>query len=141
MQPRQVLVLGLVLLVLRRGDAAFDYGLALTKSLLYFEAQRSGRLPTDQRVQWRDDSALTDGNDANVRYIFPGDSLYLRLNCKHYLKCYLLVLDFAFLANKLIVYLCNVLENRRGKIETNFVHKYVNDTLQLIHFFFFLHAI
>ncbi|KAL8145525.1 endoglucanase 11-like [Apium graveolens] len=40
---------------------AFDYGEALTKSLLYFEAQRSGRLPYNQRVPWRDHSGLTDG--------------------------------------------------------------------------------
>ncbi|XP_077217123.1 glycosyl hydrolase 9B8 [Tasmannia lanceolata] len=39
----------------------FDYGDALTKSLLYFESQRSGRLPYNQRVTWRDHSGLTDG--------------------------------------------------------------------------------
>ncbi|KAE8664815.1 Endoglucanase 11 [Hibiscus syriacus] len=33
---------------------AFDYGDALTKSLLYFESQRSGRLPYNQRgLSWR----------------------------------------------------------------------------------------
>lgn len=31
--------------------AAIDYGQALTKSLLYYEAQRSGKLPPNQRVQ------------------------------------------------------------------------------------------
>nr|QCQ73718.1 endo-(1,4)-beta-D-glucanase [Litchi chinensis] len=41
-----------------------DYGSALTKSLLYYEAQRSGKLPPNQRVQWRADSALNDGSDA-----------------------------------------------------------------------------
>ncbi|KAB1202595.1 Endoglucanase 11 [Morella rubra] len=40
---------------------AFDYADALTKSLLYFESQRSGRLPYNQRVTWRDHSGLTDG--------------------------------------------------------------------------------
>lgn len=45
---------------------SFDYGVALTKSLLYFEAQRSGKLPSNQRVQWRGDSALSDGKDAGV---------------------------------------------------------------------------
>ncbi|OEL19870.1 Endoglucanase 15 [Dichanthelium oligosanthes] len=40
-----------------------DYRAALANSLLYFEGQRSGRLPADQRVQWRGDSALADGSD------------------------------------------------------------------------------
>ena len=50
--------------------AAIDYGQALTKSLLYFEAQRSGKLPAQQRVQWRGDSALKDGSDAGVSPIY-----------------------------------------------------------------------
>ncbi|CAO2829897.1 unnamed protein product [Amaranthus hypochondriacus] len=44
----------------------FDYGDALSKSLLYFEAQRSGRLPYNQRVSWRHHSALTDGLQQGV---------------------------------------------------------------------------
>ncbi|KDP30800.1 hypothetical protein JCGZ_13743 [Jatropha curcas] len=44
----------------------FDYADALTKSLLYFEAQRSGRLPYNQRVTWRDHSGLTDGLEQGV---------------------------------------------------------------------------
>jgi endoglucanase len=40
-----------------------NYGTALSKGLLYFEAQRSGKLPSDNRVPWRADSCLTDGND------------------------------------------------------------------------------
>lgn len=45
---------------------AFDYADALSKSLLYFEAQRSGRLPYNQRVTWRDHSGLTDGLEEGV---------------------------------------------------------------------------
>lgn len=67
MKVSSLLLLGLLILLLRRGDATFDYGQALTKSLLFFEAQRSGELPKDQRVQWRADSGLKDGNDASVR--------------------------------------------------------------------------
>ncbi|XWS65745.1 hypothetical protein CRYUN_Cryun05aG0139600 [Craigia yunnanensis] len=48
------------------GAVSVDYGTALTKSLLYYEAQRSGKLPSDQRVKWRGDSALKDGSDANI---------------------------------------------------------------------------
>ncbi|WOK92634.1 endoglucanase 7 [Canna indica] len=46
--------------------AALDYKEALSKSLLYFEAQRSGRLPYDQRVSWRGHSGLTDGLEQGV---------------------------------------------------------------------------
>lgn len=45
---------------------AFDYADALSKSLLYFESQRSGRLPYNQRVSWRDHSGLTDGLEQGV---------------------------------------------------------------------------
>lgn len=45
---------------------AFDYSDALKKSLLYFESQRSGRLPYNQRVTWRDHSGLTDGLEQGV---------------------------------------------------------------------------
>ncbi|CAL5060648.1 unnamed protein product [Urochloa decumbens] len=43
--------------------SAFNYADALDKALLFFEAQRSGKLPPGQRVTWRGDSALTDGSD------------------------------------------------------------------------------
>ncbi|KAG0713792.1 Endoglucanase 16 [Chionoecetes opilio] len=36
---------------------------ALCMSYVFYEAQRSGKLPNDQRVTWRGDSALNDGND------------------------------------------------------------------------------
>uniref|UniRef100_A0A2N9F1G4 Endoglucanase n=1 Tax=Fagus sylvatica TaxID=28930 RepID=A0A2N9F1G4_FAGSY len=58
--------LSLCIFLLVHGVASVEYGEALTKSLLYFEAQRSGKLPSNQRVQWRGDSALTDGSDAGV---------------------------------------------------------------------------
>ncbi|CAL1407183.1 unnamed protein product [Linum trigynum] len=45
---------------------AIDYADALTKSLLYFESQRSGRLPYNQRISWRDHSGLTDGLEQGV---------------------------------------------------------------------------
>jgi hypothetical protein len=44
----------------------YDYGDALMRSLLYFEGQRSGKLPTQQRVTWRGNSGLSDGNSAGV---------------------------------------------------------------------------
>ncbi|EES04405.1 endoglucanase 4 [Sorghum bicolor] len=50
------------------GVAAFNYADALDKALLFFEAQRSGKLPPRplQRVTWRGDSGLSDGSAAGV---------------------------------------------------------------------------
>ncbi|XP_010943262.1 endoglucanase 11 [Elaeis guineensis] len=59
----------LLLLLLHRpvaARAAFDYRDALSKSLLYFEAQRSGHLPYNQRISWRGHSGLTDGLEQGV---------------------------------------------------------------------------
>ncbi|KAL3844293.1 hypothetical protein ACJIZ3_001696 [Penstemon smallii] len=46
--------------------ADFDYQDALTKSIIFLEAQRSGKLPKNHRPSWRGDSALQDGKLANV---------------------------------------------------------------------------
>ncbi|KAF6143740.1 hypothetical protein GIB67_041244 [Kingdonia uniflora] len=43
-----------------------DYSEALTKSILFFEGQRSGKLPPNQRLAWRGDSALSDGSSYHV---------------------------------------------------------------------------
>ncbi|KAL8167822.1 hypothetical protein V2J09_009321 [Rumex salicifolius] len=43
-----------------------NYRDALTKSLLFLEAQRSGKLPPNNRIPWRGDSGLDDGKEANV---------------------------------------------------------------------------
>jgi len=43
-----------------------DYGQALSKSILFFEAQRSGYLPSSQRVKWRGHSGLNDGKASGV---------------------------------------------------------------------------
>ncbi|MFF0243341.1 glycoside hydrolase family 9 protein [Streptosporangium sandarakinum] len=45
---------------------AFAYGDALQKSIWFYEAQQSGRLPSWNRVGWRGDSALNDGKDAGL---------------------------------------------------------------------------
>ncbi|KAK9055315.1 hypothetical protein SSX86_026397 [Deinandra increscens subsp. villosa] len=65
-------------------NARFNYKEALTKSIIFLEAQRSGKLPPHHRPPWRGDSALEDGKtvgvdlvggyyDAgdNVKYGFP----------------------------------------------------------------------
>ncbi|KAJ6821813.1 endoglucanase 6-like [Iris pallida] len=60
----QFLLLGLV--VVPSAWAGHDYGKALSKSILFFEAQRSGYLPGDQRVTWRANSGLHDGKASGV---------------------------------------------------------------------------
>lgn len=47
-------------------SSAYDYGDALVKAILFFEGQRSGKLPSRQRVKWRGDSALSDGHTEKV---------------------------------------------------------------------------
>ncbi len=44
----------------------FNYGEALQKAILFYDAQRSGKLPDDNRVKWRGDSGLNDGADVGV---------------------------------------------------------------------------
>ena len=41
-------------------DMKYNYAEVLQKSILFYEAQRSGRLPADNRIPWRGDSALQD---------------------------------------------------------------------------------
>ncbi|KAL0283812.1 UNVERIFIED_CONTAM: Endoglucanase [Sesamum angustifolium] len=58
-------------------DAGYED--ALSKGILFFEGQRSGKLPATQRVQWRADSALSDGSLENVSlsggYYDAGDNV------------------------------------------------------------------
>ncbi|XVE63906.1 hypothetical protein DITRI_Ditri07aG0058700 [Diplodiscus trichospermus] len=64
--------------------ASQNYGDALSKCILFFEGQRSGKLLSNQRVHWRKDSAFSDGSDVgmdlaggyydagdNVKFNFP----------------------------------------------------------------------
>nr|AFK49805.1 beta-1,4-glucanase 1 [Cryptocercus punctulatus] len=55
----------------------YDYGSVVRASLLFYEAQRSGKLPSDQKVTWRKDSALKDkgqnGEDLTGGYYDAGD--------------------------------------------------------------------
>lgn len=72
-----VLVLACLSAAWARGHAsAFNYADALEKSILFFEGQRSGKLPTEQRLTWRGDSGLSDGAAYHVYMLVPS-SLYL----------------------------------------------------------------
>ncbi|KAJ4838089.1 hypothetical protein Tsubulata_022151 [Turnera subulata] len=56
-----------------------EYGEALSKSILFFEGQRSGVLPQDQRMSWRANSGLSDGwtynTDLTGGYYDAGDNI------------------------------------------------------------------
>ena len=58
----------------------YDYGRVLELSNLFYEAQRSGDLPDDNRVPWRGDSSLNDqgqnGEDLTGGY-HDGNSVLL----------------------------------------------------------------
>lgn len=46
--------------------ADFAYGEALQKSIYFYEAQQAGKLPSWNRVPWRGDSVLNDGEDVGI---------------------------------------------------------------------------
>ncbi|MED6115856.1 Endoglucanase [Stylosanthes scabra] len=74
-------ILALVFLVVCPYSAigGHDYGQALSKSILFFEAQRSSVLPHNQRVTWGSHSGLQDGKASGVdlvgRYYDAGDNV------------------------------------------------------------------
>ncbi|CAG8493287.1 5349_t:CDS:2 [Scutellospora calospora] len=43
-----------------------EYARLVSYSLYFYEAQRSGKLPNNNRVSWRHDSALNDGQDVGL---------------------------------------------------------------------------
>ena len=52
--------LSIYLLLLTADPTNKNYGDALAKSILFYDAQRSGKLPADNPISWRGDSALDD---------------------------------------------------------------------------------
>ncbi|ESO84370.1 hypothetical protein LOTGIDRAFT_132347 [Lottia gigantea] len=44
----------------------YNYDDILRKSILFYEAQRSGKLPGNNRIPWRGDSGLEDGSDVGL---------------------------------------------------------------------------
>lgn len=47
-------------------DKSFNYGEALQKAIMFYDFQRSGKLPEDKRDNWRADSGMDDGKDAGL---------------------------------------------------------------------------
>ncbi|MCS3797364.1 glycoside hydrolase family 9 protein [Niastella sp. OAS944] len=68
MRKKCSIIATLILLILLNNSFAqtFNYAEALQKSMFFYECQRSGQLPADNRVTWRANSALTDGSDVGV---------------------------------------------------------------------------
>ncbi|CAF0839089.1 unnamed protein product [Adineta steineri] len=60
-------------------NGTYDYGAVLYASILFYESQRSGRLPANKRISWRGDSMLQDcgenGEDLTGGYFIDGSSL------------------------------------------------------------------
>lgn len=60
-------------------SSSHDYQDALSKAILFFEGQRSGALPQDQRINWRANSGLSDGwmynTDLAGGYYDAGDNV------------------------------------------------------------------
>ena len=60
-------MLGLGLLIVLAASptavsAGHDYRDALSKCIMFFEGQRSGKIPPNQHIKWRRDSGLRDGS-------------------------------------------------------------------------------
>ncbi|XP_047327872.1 endoglucanase 24-like [Impatiens glandulifera] len=78
MKGRMIIVLFLFQFpVLSLSNNNHDYADALSKSILFFEGQRSGYLPSDQRMIWRSNSGLGDGYQGNLigGYYDAGDNI------------------------------------------------------------------
>ncbi|KAL8141472.1 hypothetical protein V2J09_014504 [Rumex salicifolius] len=59
-------LMAVLMMMMLELEAAHNYGEALEKSIMFFEGQRSGKLPPSQRLSWRKHSALSDGFQIGV---------------------------------------------------------------------------
>nr|BBJ26603.1 GH9 cellulase [Xylophaga rikuzenica] len=57
-----LLFLATAALINAESSTRYDYKEALRLSILFYDAQRSGRLPADNPIPWRGDSAVDDGD-------------------------------------------------------------------------------
>ena len=71
-QPKKLLAICLAVLVFcwsilpLQAKIKPNYGEALQKSILFYEAQQAGKLPDWNRVPWRGDSTPNDGADVGI---------------------------------------------------------------------------
>lgn len=50
----------------KTNNSNYNYGEALQKAIMFYEFQRSGKLPEDKRDNWRADSGMNDGADVGL---------------------------------------------------------------------------
>ncbi len=67
--------------------ANYNYGEALQKAIMFYEFQRSGKIPEDSRNNWRGDSGMNDGADNNIDltggWYDAGDNVKFNLPMAH----------------------------------------------------------
>lgn len=64
------------------GAGDYDYGQVLGLSFLFYEAQRSGKLPANNRIKWRGNSGLDhsyNGRDVTGGWYDAGDNVKFNL--------------------------------------------------------------
>lgn len=66
MKSKKLFLFGMALLCLIPGIFAQNYAEVLQKSMFFYEAQRAGTLPSDNRVNWRANSCVNDGADVGT---------------------------------------------------------------------------
>ncbi|WP_075341630.1 glycoside hydrolase family 48 protein [Tenacibaculum agarivorans] len=62
----KLLFVGIFLTLSAKVFSQYNYGEALQKSLLFYETQQSGILPDWNRISWRGDSGVNDGQDVGL---------------------------------------------------------------------------
>lgn len=60
----------------------YNYSEVIEKSLLFYEAQRSGKLPANNRIPWRGDSMLDDKDgDVDLTGGYFDGTFFLTISC------------------------------------------------------------
>ena len=63
-------------------EMKYDYGNAMGLSILFYDAQRSGKLPSSNPIPWRSDSAMGDNGDGHdlTGGWYDGKYIYFNIN-------------------------------------------------------------
>ncbi len=78
----------------------YNYGEVLKKSILFYEAQRSGYLPSNNRIDWRGDSALDDGKDVEPNGIDLTGGWYDGKTCTRSSCFFILILIYLIIISR-----------------------------------------
>lgn len=63
---KSLLLIGVIMMLPITSQGQFKYGEVLQKSMFFYEAQRAGKLPDNNRVSWRGNACLNDGSDVGI---------------------------------------------------------------------------